>query len=218
MKKINFLSIIPFAFILFYSCAPSIPSNVKYSQKLSENENLAKYANQFLKDYEGKKQNQASLAYLALFQGNFLNATYNVSILSLKQDDSNNIVSHIESITNKLTQHLSYYSEIWSNSITNHIQNKNLYVDFSTALFILNREYQRIGVFTKLDEIKDLLKSKVMTLDKNQKKSTLELYAIVNQLIDLCEEPKGSLRTFNSTVNSLSLEISKISPLAELEY
>ena len=87
---------------IYTSCAPTIPKNVEYSQKLSETEALAQYADDFLKRYEGTKKNKALLAYIALFQGNMLNASYNTRILLLELDDSNNIIPHVESITNNL--------------------------------------------------------------------------------------------------------------------
>jgi|TARA_B100002003_G_C14024173_1_gene493854 hypothetical protein len=202
---------------IYTSCAPQTQKNVLYSQKLSENETLAQYADEFLKKYEGTKRDEASTAYLALLQGNYLISSYDLNILQLKQDDSNNIIPHVESITNNLSKHLSNYSKTWGESITYNIQYPYAFVDFSTALSIVDSEYRRVGVFTKLEELKDSLKAKVMQLDKNNFPYTLQIYGIINQLITLCENPIGSLTTFNSTVNTLKMEISKIFSLAELE-
>jgi len=102
-----------------------------------------------------------------------------------EQHDSNNIIPHVESITNNLYKHLSYYSDTWGKSITNNIERPYLNVDFSTALAIVVSEYRRIGVFAKLEELKDLLKTKVMQLDKNNFPYTLQIYGIINQLIKL---------------------------------
>ena len=112
---------------------------------------------------------------------------------------------------------MSNYSKTWGESITYNIQYPYAFVDFSTALSIVDSEYRRVGVFTKLEELKDSLKAKVMQLDKNNFPYTLQIYGIINQLITLCENPIGSLTTFNSTVNTLKMEISKIFSLAELE-
>ena len=215
-KKVRIISIL--CLFIYSSCAPTIPSNLSYSQKLSEIEVLAEYADGFLIRYEGKKKNEASLAYSALIDGSMHKIMYNMDIMSLKFDDSNNIIPHVESITNHLNKHLSDYSEVWRKSITKNIEYPFLYVDFSTALSIVNNEYRLAGVFTKLEELKDLLKTKVIQLDKNNFPYTLEIYGIINQFIKQCENPTGSLTTFNSTVNTLNMEISKILPLAELEY
>jgi len=216
LKKLRINTIL--CLLISYSCAPTVPKNITYSQKLSEIESLAQHADGFLKRYEGLKQNQAILAYSALLEGSLLIIRYNFSILELNQDDSNNIIPHVESITSRLTKHLSYYSDVWRKSITKNIEYPFLYVDFSTALFIVKDEFRRVGVYTKLEELKDSLKTKVMKLDKNNFPYTLELYGVINQLIKQCEDPTGSLTSFNSTVNTLNMEISKILPLAELEH
>ena len=80
---------------------------------------------------------------------------------------------------------MSQYSDTWGKSITNNIERPYLNVDFSTALAIVVSEYRRIGVFAKLEELKDLLKTKVMQLDKNNFPYTLQIYGIINQLIKL---------------------------------
>ena len=57
---------------------PKYWCSVKFLEKTTINK-------EFLNKYEGTKQNQASLAYRALIEGNLLNALYGYNILLLKQ-------------------------------------------------------------------------------------------------------------------------------------
>ncbi|RZB30337.1 MAG: hypothetical protein SRB1_02617 [Desulfobacteraceae bacterium Eth-SRB1] len=75
---------------------------------------------------------------------------------------------------------------------------------FSTALAITKKEYERIGVFSKIDSLKEQIKVNISAYDKIKYQKTYELYAVLSQLMDLAENPKGSSMTFNSTVNGLN--------------
>ena len=123
----------------------------------------------------------------------------------------------MNSLKKVLILHLGKYSNVWSEAIEGHARYKTTTVDFSTALFLTKKEYSRIGLFSKVDTIKDGIKTELGNFDKRSYHKTYELYGVTSQLIALIEEPKGSLMTFNSRVNQLDSNFSNSLALAELE-
>lgn len=206
--------------LLLSACTPMVPKNVKYANELNSSQLVAKHADYFRSEYAGTTKDEAFWAYYAILEGELLTQIYDLILESMDQEtDGNSIISYIKIIKRTImSTQLANYSKIWSNAINRHAHNKYSCVDFSTALYITNKEYHRIGVFSKLDTIKKKLKEKISTLDKHKYQRTYELYAVISQLMTLAEEPKGSLMTFNSTVNRLNTDFSKILALAELEF
>lgn len=197
---------------------PSVPSNVKYSQELASNENLKKHSDYFLKAYAGTTKDEAVLAYGSILKGEILTILYDVSIRACETDTTNNFLNSIPTIKGVLLQHLSFYSDTWSTAISNHAKYECCFVDFSTALLINKHEYKRMGIFDKVEKIQGLIKSRVSLYERDKFPRTYEVYGLITQLISLCEDPKGSLMSFNQTINSIDIELEKILALAELEH
>jgi len=218
MKKIFFILVV----ILLIGCAPMIPNYVEYSQKLVNSQLLAKHYDYYLKTYGGTEKigfyDEAYWGYYSILTASTLNIQYDLVMSALESDTTNNVLDHIPSIKNILTQHLYIYSEIWSKAISEHVKYEYFSVDFSTALAICKNEFKRMKTFDKVKKIKDQLKIKTNKLDKAKYPNTYEVYGLITQLISLTEKPTGSLLTFNQTVNSINIELDKVLALAELEY
>jgi len=74
-----------------------------------------------------------------------------------------------------------------------------------------------MNLFSEIDLLKDYLRNNLSEYEKTKHPKTCEHDAILSQLCDLAKEPKGSLMTFNSTVNDLRSDFSKTLAMAELE-
>ena len=62
-----------------------------------------------------------------------------------------------------------------------------------------------MGINDVLGECKSLIKSKVKRLDKNDYPQTYEIYSLFTQLISQCENPSGSLMSFNNKINDINI-------------
>lgn len=208
--------------LLLSACAPiapMVPISERYANELAGNQLLAKHAAYFRSEYSSTTKDEAFWAYRAILEGELLAVQYDLALKTLnKEKDDKSIISDLKMVKQVLISQLANYSEVWSAAIHEHVRYKYSSVDFSTALYITKKEYSRIGIFSKVNTIKEKLKGNISNLDKQKYQKTYELYAIVSQLIDLSEEPKGSLMTFNSTVNSLNTDFSKTLAIAELEF
>lgn len=217
MKVITVVSI---CFVLLMSaCAPIVSRSERYANELTGNQSLARHADYFRSQYAGTTRDEAYWAYLAILEGELLAVQYDLALKAMtKKEASSSVVSSMKIMKDALVSHLANYSSVWSKAIHEHVRYKYSSVDFSTALAITKKEYARIGVFSKIDLIKEKMKANISEYDKLKYPKTYELYAVLSQLIDLAEEPKGSSMTFNSTVNSLNSDFSKTLALAELEF
>ncbi len=205
--------------LLLSACAPVIERHHWYANKLSSNISLAKHTAYFRSEYASTTKNEADWAYRAIHQGEQLAAEYDLILYMLEKDEtSQSVISDIKTFREILDTHLAIYSDVWSKAINDHVESEYSNVDFDIALYITKKEYSRIGVFSKVSSIKEKIKQKVANFDKHKYQRTYELYAIVSQLVAFAEEPKGSLRTFSSTVNRLNTDFSKTLALAELEF
>ncbi|MFH1777811.1 MAG: hypothetical protein ABH952_09690 [Candidatus Omnitrophota bacterium] len=205
---------------LFLSaCVTMIPMNEKYANELLINQSLAKHADYFKSKYAGTTKDEASYAYRAILVGELLAVQYDLALKMLCQEkEDKSIISDMKMVKETLTLQLSYYSEIWSKAINDHVRYEYYSVDFSTALCITKKEFERMEIFSRVETIKEKIKEKISTLDKQKFPKTYELYASISQFMALTEEPKGSLMTFNSMVNRITSDFSKILALAELEF
>lgn len=181
---------------------------------------LAKHANYFRSQYGSMTKGVPFYACEAIVAGEKLATQYESVLKSLKKEkDKKSIIPALKTFEEALVSELTNYSEVWRKAIDDQVRYGELStVDFSTALSITRIEYSRIGVFSKISAIEEELKRKISKLDKQKYQRTYELYAIVSQLITLSKEPRGSLMTFNSTVDSLETDFSKALALAELEF
>lgn len=196
----------------------TIPSNVKYSQELASSDLLKQHSDYFLKAYEGTKKDEAYWGYLSIVQSGLLSVLYDVSIKALASDVNKNFLKAIPSVNSALKLHLSFYGDTWSKAISNNANNEYISVDFTTALAVCENEYKRTGVFDKVENIKELIKTKTSLYERDKFPRTYEVYGLITQLISLVEKPAGSLISFNQTVNSLEIELTKVLALAELEH
>lgn len=214
------VAIVSFLLVLLISaCAPMVPLSERYANELAGNQLFAKHADYFRSQYAGTTRDEAYWAYRAILEGELLAEKYDLVLKAMNEEEpSKAILSNMKLTKNALLSHLANYSSVWSKAIHEHVHYKYSSVDFSTALAITKKEYARIGVFSKIDLIKGKIKSNISAYDKKKYPKTYELYAVLSQLMDLAEEPKGSLMTFNSTVNSLNSDFSKTLALAELEF
>ena len=114
-----------------------------------------------------------------------------------------------------LVSHLAIHSEAWSDAVRYSYRDNEL-----TSKFLATKrmEYTRMQVFSKIDSLKDRLKDNLAGYEKTNYPETYQLYGILSQLSDLAKEPRGSISTFNSTVNNLRNDFSKTLALAELEF
>jgi hypothetical protein len=214
------VAVVSFLLILLVSaCAPMVPRGERYANELAGNQLLAKHSDYFKGQYAGTTRDEAYWAYRAILEGELLAVQYDLALKAMnKEERSKAIVSNMKLTKDALLAHLANYSSVWSKAIHDHVHYKYSSVDFSTALGITKKEYTRIGIFSKIDLIKGQIKSNISAYDKQKYPKTYELYAVLSQLMDLAEEPKGSSMTFNSTVNSLNSDFSKTLALAELEF
>jgi len=217
MKNVALFSLL--LVLIVYACAPIVPRSERYANELAGNQLLAKHTDYFRSQYAGTTRDEAYWAYLAILEGELLAVQYDLVLKDINnQEPSKAIVSNMKITKDALLSHLANYNSVWSKAIHDHVHYEYSSVDFSTALAITKKEYARIGVFSKIDLIKQKIKSIISAYDKQKYLKTYELYAVLSQLMDLAEEPKGSSMTFNSTVNSLNSDFSKTLALAELEF
>ena len=202
--------------VLLSAC---VPLTERYANKLARNELLSKHADYFRSEYAGSKKNEPYWGYRAILEGELLVQLYdNVVEAITVGKHRRDIVSCMKLVKEVLFAHLGNYSTIWSEAIDDHVWGGSLYVDFSTALAITKKEYARLGIFSRINKIREAIKKQLSTFDKHKYPKTYELYAILCQLMYLAEQPKGSLISFNSTVHNLSNDFSKALALAELEF
>jgi len=177
----------PSLVLLLIGCASM--GNVKYSQELANCDFLAEHSDYFLKAYEGTKKDEAYWGYFSIITASMLNIQYDSIITALESDTTNNFLQHIPNIKNILTQHLSCYSEIWSDAISRHVSHEYYSVDFSTALAICKIEFKRMGTFDRVINIKNQLKMKTSKFDNAKYPRTYEVYGLITQITSLTEEP-----------------------------
>lgn len=217
MKNVTLVSFL--LVMLVSACAPMVPRSERYANELAGEQLLAKHTDYFRSQYAETTKDEAYWAYLAILDGEILAVKYDLAIKAMnKEEPSKAIISNMKITKYALLSHLANYSSVWSKAIHDHVHDEYSSVDFSTALAITKKEYARIGVFSKIDLIKQQIKSNISAYDKQKYPKTYELYAVLSQLMDIAEEPKGSIMTFNSTVNSLNSDFSKTLALAELEF
>ncbi|MBC8213273.1 MAG: hypothetical protein H8E71_01345 [Candidatus Marinimicrobia bacterium] len=224
---IDIISLLSLIFII--SCVPvekqsvpEIPENIKFSKKL-EKFGLKEHAEYFINEYKSgqfSKKDKAEWGYNAIYWGSFLYSDYRTVSNNLQNDLSLNYIQHIPNISGVINSHLGEYSKNWRKAIrkTSSEYGEWFYCDFSTVLAIYVKEFKRLGLFEKIDTIKQNIKYKTSELDKAQYPMTYEVYGLISQLISLAENPTGSLVTFNQTVNKLNNELVKALVLAELEH
>jgi len=211
LKKILFITFTFFAI----SCAPAF---VTYGEKIASDDSLKEHHAYYMKEYEGTKRDEGTIAYISMLEANLYLPVFDLTINELKNDSTNNILLYVSSVRSGITIMLGQFSSSWRTQISNHVRAPGMNVDFSTALAIKKKEYNRMGVYDKLDDIKLLLKDKIKTLDNNDYPKTYEVYSLLTQLISQCESPSGSLLTFGQKVNDINSNIDKILSLAELEF
>lgn len=118
---------------------------------------------------------------------------------------------------------LSDYQKNWQSAINDHhVQDENgkrIYCsDFSDAIRMRYRYYEKNGYFLMLDSLCGVVKTDMKTMNEaaspkyeKTQEAFMEMYNNMNSLVSLTKEPKGSLITFGSTVNDyiMSLESKK---------
>ena len=165
-KKFNFLffSFLLLFPVLFSGCATmaTVPQNEYYANKLAATESFAKDSEYLRKEYAGTTKYEAYWAYNAILSATLLDASYDRIILeinSINKENKKSLIYTMKETEDVFIAHLGYYSAVWSEAIESRTFYENysyhLKVDFSTALAIVKKEYSRIGVFSKIDIIKE---------------------------------------------------------------
>ncbi len=196
-----------------------------YAEKLVGDPKLATHVEHFRSTYSSEDLEVAKYAYRAILSGEVLSNIYD----RLNEAPGSAIVSKMELMHDALVSHLAIHSEIWSDAIADAVDKTSLYrynkltsdmTSVYVALYLATTrmEYTRMQVFSKIDSLMDQLKNNISRYEKTKYPKTYELYGILSQLSDLAKEPRGSLRTFNATVNDLQSDFSKALGLAELEF
>lgn len=166
------------------------------------------------KEYANSPKRETEAALYGIFMGMSSNGFYQAAIASLKSD---NLLLQQKNIESAVLYHLSSYSKRWAEAIESHSEYPDYSVEFNTALSITNKELARLGVQTTLSEIKNTLREHMAEYDGVKYPNTFQLYAVLSQMIGLAQEPRGSLQSYNQTVNSLQSDFERYYSLAELE-
>ena len=219
----NFIAMAILLFALSLSACAHLSES--YADKLAGDPKLARHAEHFRSTYSSKEFEEVQYGYRAILSGEVLSNIYD----RLNEAPGSAIVSKMELMHDALVSHLAIHSEIWSDAIADAVDKTSLYrynkltsdmTSVYVALYLATTrmEYTRMQVFSKIDSLMDQLKNNISRYEKTKYPKTYELYGILSQLSDLAKEPRGSLRTFNATVNDLQSDFSKALGLAELEF
>ena len=219
----NVIAIASLLFALSVSACAHLSES--YADKLAGDPKLARHAEHFRSTYSSKEFEEVKYGYRAILSGEALSNIYD----RLNEAPGSAIVSKMELIHDALVRHLAIHSEIWSDAIADAVDKTSLYrynkltsemTSTYVAIYLATTrmEYTRLQVWSKIDSLMDQLKDNLVGYEQTKYPNTYELYGILSQLSDLAKEPKGSLRTFNTTVNNLRNDFSKTLALAELEF
>ncbi|SFW31991.1 Domain amino terminal to FKBP-type peptidyl-prolyl isomerase [Prevotellaceae bacterium HUN156] len=116
---------------------------------------------------------------------------------------------------------LSEYHKVWQGAIEGSVSVKDEYgkehncSDFSEAISYKMRRYKFEGYFDIIDSLSNVVKEDLRTMDDAPKKyeetqkTFLAMFGDMNSLVSLAKEPKGSLLTFASKVNELTMSFDK---------
>lgn len=208
MKKIYSLILVISIFLI--GCASTLMVN-KYAKKLSPDQ-----AQYYKNEYKNSVSNAPMFGYYGIIFGKSLTGVTIASIsVTLLHDDPKYYLEDVERTERYLNEILDTYSQLWSMAIDQNIRGSG--ITFNHALLIIIKEFSRAGLYENLEKGNLQLEKQISGLGENQFPHTYKVYGILNQLIQMAEEPKGSLLNFNQNVNLLMSELTKEKSLAKIE-
>ena len=167
------------------------------------------------KEYANRPLRETQVGINAILNGLSILGVYQISEVTLPHEKG--LLDKYKNIESAALNHLSKYSQIWSDAIQGHSDYPDYEVEFDTALSITNSEFLRLGVQATLAGLKKSLMESMSEYDTSKYPNTFQLYGVLSQMIGLGLEPRGSLQSYNQTVNSLQTDFEKYYALAELE-
>lgn len=166
----------------------------------------------FIKEYKYKSAVESRHAYYGIKWGASLSTSYEYAIeLFRVREPSTHFINNMKMAQDAVYSHLNKHSEIW---VAAGKSEEDIDLAFTIFLF----ELDRMGVNKKIEALKNMMKLRVSLLDREKYKNSYQVYATFTQLIELAKFPTGSLRSFESTVNSLKRDFTREMALAEFEF
>lgn len=116
-------------------------------------------------------------------------------------------------------------ASVWRNAIYNNRDSHGQYCyDFNDALKTLFSDYKEKDIFSTIDEYQSEMKlamGNLVNAPKSRKDAyddLLEIATEVNMLIEMAEDPSGSLQSYRDQTNELAFELKKKLDAFELKY